>query len=217
MQFFRKTSLCIVAALPFFAPACDNSSSPPETVVADGERNAESYFADYQSVFSSPQERPGELVEDSRISSALQSLELAAASGHAEAQLHLAYMLITGTVLPKNREAGTYWLLLSAQQGNVTAQRRLGIEFATRERDPVDDKFQKNPRVNATRWLEKAGQAGDLEAQMLLGQLLVDCEATRIRGLDLLEAAVNRGDESAREGLQLGRTLTGDMLDSCTN
>jgi TPR repeat protein len=217
MHIFRKASLYFVAVLSFLAAACDNGSSMPETVFATDNRNAESLFADYQSVFSSPQERPNELVEDSRIYSALKSLELAAASGHSEAQLHLGFMLITGTVLPENRESGTYWLLLSAQQGNLAAQRQLGKEYARRERDPVDDEFQSDTRANATHWLEKAGQAGDYEAQELLGVLLVDCEATRRRGLEILEAAAERGSDSAREALQLGRPLTGDALESCGN
>ena len=134
---------------------------------------------------------------------ALRSLEFAARAGHTEAQLHLGFMLSSGSILPKNRESGTYWLLLSAQQDNVDAQRLVGTQFAQRIYEPANDRFDDGAKTNAVHWLEKATEKGDLESQSLLSKLLVQDDETRERGLRLMKSAAELGDESAIEGMKL--------------
>ena len=134
---------------------------------------------------------------------ALTALESAALSGHAEAQLHLGFMLSSGTILPKNREMGDYWLLLSAQQDNLDAQRLVGAHFSRRVYEPANDRFDSDAKTNAVYWLEKAAERGDLESQSLLGKLLVQDDETRERGMRLMNEAAELGNDSAIEGMEL--------------
>ena len=140
---------------------------------------------------------------DDAQSKALILLREAAVEGHAESQLHVGHMLVSGTVVPEDRESGTAWLLLAAQQGNTDAQSLLGMEFAKRIHEPIDDDFGNNARTNAIYWLDKASGAGDMEARELLGFVLVLDYETKDRGIALLEEAAAAGSRKAQGALEV--------------
>jgi len=169
-------------------------------VSEDSESSAEEQFAAFESYYLV--NGGGDPTSEDGLK-ALTALESAALDGHAEAQLNLGFMLSSGTILPENREMGDYWLLLSAQQDNLDAQRLVGAHFARRIHEPANDRFDSDAKTNAVYWLEKATEQGDLASQSLLSKLLVQNEETRERGLHLMKEAAELGDKNAIEGLEL--------------
>ena len=180
----------------------------------DGVSSPDEQFARFESYFLNKDD--GDPTSDEGLE-ALLALESAALADHAEAQLHLGFMLCSGTILPKNREMGTHWLLLSAQQDNSDAQRLVAVQFVQRIYEPANDRFDSDAKVNAVRWLEKAMEGGDLESQSLLSKLLVQDDGTRERGLRLMQEAAELGNEDAIKSLELIGQLQGSDSLPTTN
>jgi uncharacterized protein len=87
----------------------------------------------------------------------LRQLLLKAQSGDAEAQYWLGSIYQEGRLVQKDLDEAARWLLKSAEQGYVRAQRIYGMMCV-----PM------NPSVGE-RWMRRAAEQGDTEAQFWLG------------------------------------------------
>jgi len=85
--------------------------------------------------------------------------ELAAKAhtGDAEAQFWIGLAYEDGQLVPKDSDGAMQWFLKSAEQGCVPAQRMYGLASVSI-----------NPAVGE-RWMQRAGEQGDAEAQFCLG------------------------------------------------
>jgi TPR repeat protein len=80
-------------------------------------------------------------------------------------------------------------LLSKAEQGDQGAQFDLGLEY-----------YLKNNFEEAARWLKKAVNQGDANAQFILGMMCVDGEGVKKdlkKGVSLIQKAADQGDAEA--------------------
>ena len=91
-------------------------------------------------------------------------LTLAAAAGHSEAQLKLAYLLMMGLTGAENYIDAKQWLEKSANQGNVDAQYNLAMLY-------FKGLGVKQDHEEAKKWLAGPVKQGDKSAINLLAQI----------------------------------------------
>ncbi len=96
------------------------------------------------------------------------------------------------------------WLKHTADQGNAYAQLLLGIAY-------TQYKYPKTDLNEATRWLSQSANKGIAEAEYMLGEIFLQKDETRARGLELLLQAAKQhhGGANLRIGTlyQLGEYL----------
>src|SRR5262249_19851201 len=80
---------------------------------------------------------------------ALKWFRLAAAQGHARAQLNLGLLYATGEGVPQDDAEALRWFHLAAAQGEAGAQFNLGVLYYTGEGAPKDD-------AQAKKWFKLA-------------------------------------------------------------
>jgi TPR repeat protein len=88
-----------------------------------------------------------------------------AQSGNREAQYWLALIYEEGRLVPKDSAASQVWMLKSAEQDYVPAQRGMGQIYLSR----VEGKGPVRNYGEADEWLRRAAMQGDAEAQFWLG------------------------------------------------
>ena len=193
----------VIATAALFASCADGESSSAHS--------ADSQFAAFKAYYLHKDDGDlGDPTTDAGLD-ALRGLEQAAYAGHPEAQLHLGHMLTSGLILPPNPEKGLYWLLLSAQQGNLDAQLLVAGEFLMQAQQHEDPEEAKIYEANSLRWYKIAGENGSAAGRRMYAQGLVEQVATRSEGIQLLGDLAAAGDVSALETLQLLHDTTKDV------
>lgn len=99
----------------------------------------------------------------------LASLEKRARDGHEGTQLFLGYMYATGDYIPKDNEKSSYWNSLAAEQGNITSQYALAIQYLLK--DGAGNYINKDKGIY---WLTKAAEAGMVDAQFRLATIYLN-------------------------------------------
>lgn len=147
-----------------------------------------------------------------KLSEAFDFLVKSAEQGNIDGQYNLGYMLQTGTWIDKNEETALPWLLQAAERGHVRAQLWCGINFVNRFHESSNDADKDAYALNATHWLKRASDSGIEQAKVLLATILINDEASREEGLNILKEAAAGGDKSAKEALDSMQ----ELLDSET-
>lgn len=110
-------------------------------------------------------ERATELYDDGNKQEAYALYAQAAGEGSAEAQYHLARMLLFGDGVPMNQTEGLFWLEKSAAQDNPDALRSLGVHLFN------GDFGRTREMGRGMSLLERAASQGDGYSMVFLGYL----------------------------------------------
>ena len=141
--------------------ACE-TSPPPPSAIAGLETSATQGDAEAQLALGLAYKAGDGITQDEAL--ALQWIGRAARQGLPEAESQIAFAFQRGEGVEKSDEQAIEWHKRAANHGVVPSMRALG-QYLTR--NPID------PRpVAGVNWLREAAQAGDREAQALLGEVL---------------------------------------------
>jgi uncharacterized protein len=128
----------------------------------------------------------------------------AARAGHREAQFQCALSCFRGDVGPPDFEQGKQWLFESASNGWAKAELRLcQLYYNGLPPGPDLPNFPKD-RTEAIKWLRLAAENGSLEAQGILGLMLVQgngVERNAWEAARWLRKAAEHGDPMAQDTL----------------
>lgn len=153
----------------------------PVQNLAAGERIATESENKKADRLSSP-EHGVEAYQKGDYKTAYREFRKAALRGQADSQYNLAIMLYEGKGVPRDKGEAIYWLLQSAEQGDVSAQYNLGVLYSTDQELPDETPkmdrgvlyFEVNPRAKSNMqkafdWYKKAAEQGHEASQLNLG------------------------------------------------
>jgi len=155
-------------------------STPARSLLAGG-RIATEPGQKKENTLSSP-ELGVEAYQKGEYKTAYREFRKAAFKGQADSQYNLAIMLYEGKGIARDKGEAIYWLLQSAEQGDVSAQYNLGVLYSTDKTLPDETPkmdhgvlyFEVNPRgksnmQKAFDWYKKAAEQGHESSQLNLG------------------------------------------------
>jgi TPR repeat protein len=126
------------------------------------------------------------------------SLHTASERGDPRAQGELAEAYYHGRGIPRDLLSAEYWARLAADQGNATAQHRLGVMYLHGEGPLSAD------TAKAVEWLNLAAENGHAQSQYMLGRMLVHGQGVELdeaQGRVWLEKARAQGMHEARRAI----------------
>lgn len=127
----------------------------------------------------------------------------AAEQGFARSQNELGLKYLNGKGVTKDIKKAVYWFEKAAAQGHPSGMNSLGVIYS-----------QKNNYEQAIYWWNKAADAGMVEAMSNLASCYMEgngVEKNMIKGMSLLQAAADKGDDYSASILnQFSQGLGGD-------
>jgi TPR repeat protein len=146
---------------------------------------------------------------DSALAERIQTLEVSAEQGQADAQYELGNLYLGVGEVPVDLEKALRWHTLAAEQGNFNAQYNLGVMYMSGQGVDIDYEA-------AFAWFQLAADQGDLVSQYSLGAMYANgrgVESDLAMAYKWFGIAAASGDRNAQANLVLFQEmLTYDQI-----